>query len=78
MKLPSIKKHRVNTNTVRQKLSHVLSQTRRRTSKVVKFWKHMGQILRERVPVISPLQEIIAGKSLISDIHVIKYSMARW
>lgn len=78
MKSLSIKKYRINTKNVRTNLSHILSQTRRRTSKVVKFWKHMGQILRERIPVVSPLQELIAGKSLISEIHVIKYSMSRW
>jgi hypothetical protein len=60
MKLNSIKRYRINTIKVKTSLSHILSQTRRRTSKVVKFWKHLGQIVRERIPVIAPLQELIS------------------
>jgi hypothetical protein len=37
----------------------------------------MGQILRERIPVIAPLQELISGKGLISEVSIIKYSPSR-
>ena len=63
---------------ITEKVSDVLSKTRCRTSKTVKFWKHIGQILRERIPVLSPLQELINGKWFISDIHIVKYSASRW
>jgi uncharacterized membrane protein len=45
---------------------------------MVKFWKHIGQIIRERIPVISPLQELITGRWFISEVRIIKYSVSRW
>ena len=60
MKLPSIIKHHSSTQQSKKRLSSILSKTRIRTSKIVKFRKHMGQILRERIPVIAPLQELIS------------------
>ncbi len=62
MNIISIKKHHINTQRAKVKLSNILSKTRQRTSAMVKFWKHIGQIIRERIPVISPLQELISGK----------------
>jgi hypothetical protein len=62
MKFPSLKKHTINTQKAKKNLSVVLSKTRQRTSAMVKFWKHIGQIIWERIPVVSPLQELIAGQ----------------
>jgi len=77
MKLPSIIKHHSSTQQSKKRLSSILSKTRIRTSKIVKFRKHMGQILRERIPVIAPLQELISWKGLISEVSIIPYSPSR-
>lgn len=60
MVIQSIKKYTINRQ--KAKLSKIVVKTRIRTSKIVKFRKHIGQILRERIPVIAPLQELISGK----------------
>lgn len=78
MRLLPIKKYHINSFFAKKKLSHILSQTRRRTSAIVKFWKHLWQIIWERIPVLSPLQELIAGKWLISEVSIRKYSISRW
>jgi hypothetical protein len=62
MNIISLKKHHINTKKAKVKLSHILLKTRQRTSTMVKFWKHIGQIVWERIPMLSPLQELIAGK----------------
>jgi hypothetical protein len=77
MKIPSLTKHTINTQKAKVKLSNVLSKTRKRTSAIVKFWKHIGQIVRERIPVLSPLQELISWQGLISEVSIIKYSASR-
>lgn len=78
MVITSINKHKINTHKAKIKLSAVLSKTRQRTSAMVKFWKHIWQIIRERIPVLSPLQELIIGKWFISEVHIVKYSLSRW
>jgi hypothetical protein len=77
MKLPSITKYTINTQKAKVKLSNVLSKTRKRTSTIVKFWKHIGQIIRERIPVLSPLQELLSGQCLVSEVSIVKYSPSR-
>jgi hypothetical protein len=62
MPLLSVRKYTINTQKAKKNLSIILSKTRQRTSAMVKFWKHIGQIIRERIPVISPLQELITGR----------------
>lgn len=78
MKLLSLKKYHINTNKVSKSLSDILSITRRRTSKIIKFWKHLWQIARERIPILAPFFELLHGKWLISEVHIIKYSMSWW
>jgi len=56
----SIKKYAINRQETQQSISKIVVKTRIRTSKIVKFRKHMGQILRERIPVLSPLQELMS------------------
>ena len=70
----SIKKYTINRQ---ENLSKIVVKTRIRTSKIVKFRKHIGQILRERIPVIAPLQELISGEGLISEVSIVKYSPSR-
>ena len=62
MNIISLKKHHINTQKAKVKLSGILSKTRQRTSAMVKFWKHIGQIIRERIPLLSPIQELITSK----------------
>lgn len=75
MVIQSIKKNTINRQ--KAKLSKIVVKTRIRTSKIVKFRKHIGQILRERIPVLSPLQELISWQGLISEVSIIKYSPSR-
>lgn len=56
----SIKKYTINRQETQQNSSKIVVKTRIRTRKIVKFRKHIGQILRERIPVIAPLQELIS------------------
>ncbi len=77
MKFFWIRKYHINTQKATHRLSIVLSKTRKRTSAIVKFWKHLWQIIWERIPVFSPLQELISGKWLISEVSIIKYSPSR-
>ena len=78
MKLPSLKKYHINTYKVSKSLSDILLVTRPRTTKMIKFWKHLWQIVRERIPVLAPFFELFHGKGLISEVHIIKYSMSWW
>jgi len=73
----SIKKYAINRQETQQSISKIVVKTRIRTSKIVKFRKHMGQILRERIPVLSPLQELMSWQGLISEVSIIKYSASR-
>ena len=60
MAISSIQKHTIDKQKNPKKISTIIVKTRIRTSKIVKFRKHIGQILRERIPVIAPLQELIS------------------
>ena len=44
------------------RLSKVLSVTRKHTTGAVKFWKQIGQIVRERLPIISSLNDLLRGE----------------
>lgn len=78
MKLLQLPKYRIQKTVVQQRLSWILSKTRQRTSLMVKFWKHLGQIVWERIPVLSPLHELMIGKGFISEVRIIPYSLSRW
>ena len=78
MTISSIKKYKINRHKTQEHLSSILTKTRIHTSKIVRFRKHVGQILRERIPVISPLEELISGRWFISGVSIIKYSLSRW
>ena len=78
MSISSTKKQHITTQKAKIKIAGILSKTRKKTSIIVKFWKHIGQIIRERIPVLSPLQELISGKGLISEVTIIRYSTSRW
>lgn len=76
MKLLSLKKYHINTNKVSKSLSDILSITRRRTSKIIKFWKHLWQIARERIPLLSPIHELTTGKWFVSEVKIVKRSVS--
>ena len=77
MKLLWIRKYHISTQKAKHRLSTILSKSRQRTSTMIKFWKHMWQLIRERIPILSPLQEIISWKWFISDVMIVKYSLSR-
>lgn len=77
MKLLWIKKYHISTQKAKHRLSNILSKSRKRTSAMIKFRKHVWQIARERIPILAPLQEIISWKWFISDVKIIKYSLSR-
>ena len=60
-----------------QRLSRVLSVTRQHTSGAVKFWKQIGQFARERLPLISTLNDLVRKEWFVSGIPIIHQGQGR-
>ena len=59
------------------RLARILSVTKKHTSWAVKFWKQVGQLIRERLPIISSLNDLRIGEGFVSGVPIIHQSKAR-
>ena len=71
MNAPLEKKYIESTHKSQLRLTRVLSITRKHTSGAVKFWKQIGQIVRERLPIISSINDLWRGEGFVSGIPII-------
>lgn len=53
------------------RLSRLLSLTHQHSSAGRKFWKQIGQFVRERLPIISSLNDLWRGECFISGIPIL-------
>lgn len=77
MKKKYLPKHIEFTQKAQLRLSKILSITKKHTSGAVKFWKQIGQLVRERLPIISVLNDLRIGEGFVSGIPIIHQSKGR-
>lgn len=74
-----MKKYHLTNISIKHSLSTILSSTRQKTTAFVKFWKHLGQIAWERIPLLPHLFDLWRWQWLVSQVRIPRWSLSyRW
>jgi hypothetical protein len=72
-----MKKSSIHNNDIKNRQE--IKDTHIYKSKILRFRKHIGQIIRERIPLLSPLRDVIYQKWMISETRIPRWSLwRRW